>query len=372
MHRYSVNYLAQREPEQRGGTLVDRAFWLDDVPRLIPRCRLFGHRPVVDGTAETRPGQPGTRWVCCDRCGVRPEPQGNLDPCDWNIGDSYTGPWRPALPHLEPQRRDELRSLKGRTSAPGPWPQTPTGEVGGQLIIGRTFGGAGIEFKVGSAGSEHTLAASLRLHHLGALHIHTHGFGQWLQRRLNANGYSSRVIEVTVDNAALTWRLWAKRDELDSDTPAWREGWVSLDPRDWLWGKHTLDIESVGEPCAAVISLPGSEEEHLVTLQLKRWTTRRQRRRRRKSVTWAVDWRCAAGIETSATPDPDHPNTIHGAQEFVSAEAVRAGSWGYEAVAALVTRIASQRAQTDPVHPPTLLRGQFTVSSTSVATPSEA
>lgn len=342
MHGFSTDYLAQRPREQRAGTLVDRGFWLDDIPRLIPRCRLLGHRPVVDGTPETRPGQPGCRWVCCDRCGTRPDPQGNLNPAEWSIGDRYTGPWRPALPHQQPYRRDELASLKGRTYPPGPWPSNPKGEIGGQLILGRTFGGAGIEFKIGSAGSTHTLAGSVRLHHLGALHLHTQRFGQWLQRRLIPSGYNSRSIEINVSNASLQWRLWVNRDEWNTDTPRWRHGWVSLDVRDWLWGSSTLETENIGEPCTTTVRLPDGDD-HEVTLQLKRWTTRRPRLRRRVTQTWLVNWRCPTGIACSNKDSEGNDSVLHGAQEFVSEEAAEAGSWPSEAVAAIITRITSQR-----------------------------
>jgi hypothetical protein len=342
MHWFTADYLAQRPREQRSGTLVDRGFWLNGIPRLIPRCRLWGHRPVVDGTPETRPGHPGSRWVCCDRCGTRPDPQGNLDPAEWNIGDRYTGPWRPPLPHLQPHRREELTSLKGRTYAPGPWPSKPKGEIGGQLIVGRTLGGAGIELKVGCAGSEQTLAGSLRLHHLGALHLHTQGFGQWLQRRLIPTGYDSRVIELYVSNAALTWRLWTKRNEWSSDTPRWREGWVSLDVRDWLWGSSTLEIQNVGEARPAIVRLPEGDE-HEVVLQLKRWITRRPRRPRRTTQTWVVNWRCAEGIACRNDDDGSQGSTLHGAQEFVSEDAAEAGTWPSEALASMITRVMGQQ-----------------------------
>jgi hypothetical protein len=361
MRWFTADHLAQHPRGQRAGTLVDRGFWLDDVPRFIPRCRLLGHRPVVDGTLELRPGQPGCRWVCCDRCGLRPDPQGSLDPVTWNIGDRYTGPWRPALPHLQPYRREELSSLKGRTYAPGPWPTTPKGEIGGQLIIGRALGGAGIELKIGCAGSEHTLAGSLRLHRLGALHLHTQGFGQWLQRRLIPTGYDSRVIEINVSAMTLQWRLWANRNELSNDTPRWRDGRVSLDLRDWLWGTSTLQIEKVGEPCPASMRLPEGDE-HEVTLQLKRWVVRRPRRSRSFEETWEVTWRCAEGVSFHCS-ESSRGSIIHGAQEFVSKEAVDAGTWPIEAVASMITRIAEQRlhARMAPTPLETVTEGEIRI-----------
>jgi len=95
-HRFTVDY--RKRDGERPGTLLNRGYFLTGLPRLILLCRLLGHRPVVDGTTGYR-DRPGHRWVCCDRCGVRPDPQGQLDPDRWNIGDRYTGPFdrtRPA------------------------------------------------------------------------------------------------------------------------------------------------------------------------------------------------------------------------------------------------------------------------------------
>lgn len=89
MHRFSVDY-GKRDGKRRG-TLLNRGYFISGLPRLIPVCRLLGHRPVVDGTQGIGTSKP-SRWVCCDRCGIRPDPQGQLDPARWNIGDRYDGP----------------------------------------------------------------------------------------------------------------------------------------------------------------------------------------------------------------------------------------------------------------------------------------
>src|SRR3954469_3892605 len=103
MRTYSVDYSNDR-PDPR--CLINRGFWVHDVPRLIPLCRLFGHKPVVDGTKGVGTSEP-SRWVACDRCGLRTQPQGCLDPGQWNIGDPYTGPLHPQ-PELSYQVRKQL------------------------------------------------------------------------------------------------------------------------------------------------------------------------------------------------------------------------------------------------------------------------
>ncbi len=89
MHRFSIDY--RKRDGKRHGTLLDRGHFIHDLPRLIPVCRLFGHRPVVDGTQGIGTSKP-SRWVCCDRCGIRADPQGDLNPAEYGIGDRYSGP----------------------------------------------------------------------------------------------------------------------------------------------------------------------------------------------------------------------------------------------------------------------------------------
>lgn len=190
MRFHSTDYRKDRE---RRGVLLNRGFWFW-LPRPLATCRILGHRPVVDGTAGLG-GRPGARWVCCDRCGVRPEPQGSLDPAAWSRGDAF-----------------DLRvPADGVVRAHGAWPEHPEGVFGGQLILGRTSS-CGISVKVGNAGSEHTLAGHISLPFPAALYLHTEQFGTWLQRRLVPDGYESRVIEAAVHDKRLWWRLWVLRD----------------------------------------------------------------------------------------------------------------------------------------------------------------
>ncbi len=198
MRWHTADYKAQGRDVPRA--LVNRGFWLH-LPRLTLTCRLAGHKPVVDGTSGFN-GRPGWRWVCCDRCGIRPEPQGALDPANWDIG--MRAPATPAAFGVQVQ--------------PGTWPASPEGVIGGQLIIGGRVT-AGVSVKVGNAGSEHVLAAHACVPWLGALYLHSDGFGQWVQRRLNPVGYESRVIEASVHDRHLSWRLWVLRDS------GLRQGW---------------------------------------------------------------------------------------------------------------------------------------------------
>jgi hypothetical protein len=75
LYAFWTDYLKQDGPKP--GMLVHRAFHVMRAPRPILACRLLGHKPVVDGTRGT-PNRPGYRWVCCDRCGLRTSPQGDL------------------------------------------------------------------------------------------------------------------------------------------------------------------------------------------------------------------------------------------------------------------------------------------------------
>lgn len=335
MRRYVVDYLKDR-PGPRPGTLVERGYRLLDTPRLMPLCRLFGHRAVVDGTANTS-------WVCCDRCGVRPEPQGSLDPRRWNIGDRYTGPWGDALPADPREQRAAVRALKdAATYPPGPWPRRPTGEVGAHLVLGRSFGGAGVEFQIGCGGEERTLSASLRLHHLGALHLHAARHGTWLQRRFNRTGYDNRVTEIRLAHNGLRWRLWAPAGRAATGLPRWRDGSVCLDPREWLFGELGTRVEHVGVPEEATVRMPHGDD-HDVVLQLQRCTTGRPRGRRREHV-WVVDWACAEGIPCRHD-DGWTGGAINASEVEVSDSSAEDGSWPQEAVAAIATQMTRDRAR---------------------------
>lgn len=337
MHAFSTNY-AKRDGK-KPGTYVNRGFWLT-VPRPLLWCRILGHKPVVDGTEGYRE-QPGHRWMCCDRCGVRPDPQGSLDPADWNIGDRYTGPRLDATP--PPMSRAEIEDhARARRPipappVPGPWPKRRAGAVGGQLIVGKSFPGWSIEFKLGNAGSEHTLEAHIRLHPFGALYLHTERFGTWLQRRLNPTGYQSRVTELALRDGGVAWQLWAKRDESSRTDPWWMHGLIKLDPRDKLLGRCHYAYLDVGDPVTVAVRLPHGDD-HDVELKLQRCTDGRNRRR---FHSWNADWTCRGGIPTKA----HGRGTIHGCAVDVSTQSVTDGTWQAEAAATIALWITKRRAQ---------------------------
>ncbi len=303
--------------EDRGQrSLINRGFWLNGVPRLIPLCRLLGHRPVVDGVdmrTANRPTRP-SRWVVCDRCGIRTEPQGPID-TDLAIGDRYIDP------------------------LPGPWPVSPRGSIGGQLVIAGAHPGVSAQVKVGNMGSQHVLAAHLHLDRLGALYVHTEGHGRGVQRRLNPQGWHSRVIELRIDNGHLQWELWARRDEHSSSDPWWMHGSIQIDPRTILWGPKRYRYEDVGDPVERAVRMPHGDD-HLVELQLQRQSLGRDRLRRRKN-SWMVQWSSKHGIPTKSTDC----GRVYGSGSNVSAEGARTGRWPEEAAAAIADRVTRDRTR---------------------------
>ncbi|MEU1272959.1 hypothetical protein [Streptomyces sp. NPDC005799] len=321
MHRFTVDY-RERDGDRRNA-LLNRGYFVSGLPRLILLCRLFGHRPVVDETQGIGTSRP-SRWVCCDRCGVRPDQQGHLSPDVSAVGDRYCGPFDGAV--------DVVNQIRN----PGPWPKQPTGEVGAQVIIGKSFPGWDVELKVGNAGSEHTLAAHLRLHPFGAIYLHTERFGTWLQRRLNPTGYQSRVISIGIQHGGIDWKLWAKRDEWSKSDPWWMRGTIKLDPRDKLFGRSRYDYENVGEPVTATVRMPHGDD-HEVKLQLQRRTEGRNRRR---FDSWTVDWSTRPGIPTKL-----HGGEVLGSAVDVSARSVTEGAWPAEAAAGIAAQMTKDRTR---------------------------
>ncbi|WP_435610059.1 hypothetical protein [Streptomyces sp. C10-9-1] len=339
MHRFTVNY--RDRDGRRRGTLLNRGYFLTGLPRPLLLCRLLGHTPVVDGTTGFRADDPGSRWVCCDRCGTRPNPQGHLDPSRWDIGDRYTGPWNDSPPP-PPTRADiETAARIGRLPRPrehpGPWPPCREGALGAQLILGTSFSGWSLGLKLGNQGSEHTLAAHIRLHPLGALYLHTERFGTWLQRRFNPTGYHSRVIELDLSLGELRWKLWARRDERSTSDPWWMHGRIPLDPRDRLLGRRRYDYEDIGTPVTATVRMPHGDD-HDVTLKLQRCTDGRNKRR---FHSWTADWTCNGGIPTK----PHSRGGVWGSAVEVPAQAVTDGTWPTEATARIALQLTGDRTR---------------------------
>lgn len=324
--------------------LVDVGFFVHGLPRLIPLCRLLGHRPVVDGTEPSRIGISGALtqylWVVCDRCGVGSTPQGTLDPSLHQIGDRYLGPWGDPLPEHEPARRHAVENLEqAGFRAPGPIERRPEGRIGGQLIVGPSASGrVGWRVKVGHEGSEQTLAGSINLGWLGALYLHTEGYGTWLQRRLNSTGDQSRVIGFEIATDGLNWQLWARRyDSRNAADPWWVAG--SIRPRltDRVLGKFRHEHTNVpGGQLIRFVRMP--ESDYLVQLRLERVASGRERLR--KKMSWSVDWDTLGPAIPTKSPGRGR---VHGGGVTVPDRAVRTGTWPAEAVAAIAAQMASQR-----------------------------
>lgn len=324
---------------------MHRGFWLRGTLRLMLSCRLFGHRAVVDGTEPLRIGrgtEKGARWVVCDRCGTRAEPQGTLAADEWNIGDLYTGPMTGRLARKGSQEKPTA------TREPGPWPDSPRGVIGAELVVGRSVPGWSAEVKVGNAGSEHTLAAHLQLYPFGALYLHTEDHGQGLQRRLNLRGYESRVTGADIQFGRLSWSLWAKRDSASENDPRWQHGSIKLDPRDALLGQARYRYENVGGREPGTVRMAHGDD-HDVTLQLQRQSYGRDKRRKRV-ITWVVDIDVPPpGIETRSDRAGWGGGTTGFAVE-VSAVSVERGTWKHEALANAAARLTADRARSIYLH----------------------
>jgi hypothetical protein len=333
-------HLVNHKKRDRSSYWVHVGGWLHGLPRLTIGCRLFGHRPAVDGSTRTAVNDPGyrpARWVACDRCGLRPEPQGSLNPDVWNIGDRYDGPHQPLVPRWSKATRWTVGD-----HPPGPWPPHPTGVLGFEFVAGRGHGewsGYGFQFKVGNAGSEHTLAFHV---YAGpaALYLHTEGFGEWLVRRLNPVDLYSRETGIRFVRGGIEWKVWSMRDNPRGDRePWWRRGEISLRWRDKLFGPKRYSYTDIaGGEVARVVRMP--EGEYLVNLKLQE--VRFGRRRGRKVRSYSVDWEALGqGIPTKG---PLRGRVV-GSHVKVPEIAVRAGTWPAEAVAGIAKQITTTRTR---------------------------
>ncbi len=283
-------------------------FFVCGLPRLMLRCRVLGHRPVVDGQEPQRVGgylSQAYLWVACSRCRVRAWPQGSLDPTVYRIGQRYTGEWD----HRSRQEHDaRVREWKLDSSTrpllelPGRIDEKPTGQIGAELVVGGANTGLGFEIKIGSHYSEHTLACNVRLGWLGALYLHTERFGDGLAWLLN-RGEQSRLIGLTIGGGYRTfcWDLWAKRWRGHESSVRQRWWWqhvdVHLRPIDRLLGRKLYSYTAVGEPAYRMVRMP--ERDYLVKLTLQQQTHGRRRQLRKRKVSWTVSWDAvAAGVPT--------------------------------------------------------------------------
>ena|GEM_PF-1835733 len=347
---YHVDY-RQRSSESR--SKVNVGFWLNGVPRLTVRCALAGHVPLVDGTGPTRLGERAARWVVCGRCGVRPSPQGSLDPDHYPaIGLPYPGDFMPAdaLPDAsKPRARFAALKSLPRHYLPGPWPRWQRGVLGGQLVVlPRSALNVGASIKVGHGGSEHDLACHVSLGRLGSLHLHTEEIGKGVVRWLNPdwdNTYQSRTVSVSVGGGRLRWQLWMPRDgwqkprrELTRGQRA-RDGSRPVAPMDLLFGARKNQVTEVAK-AGAVVRLP--DGDYPVELTLERYEARRPRQRWAGDVSWWVHWSTPRGGRAIPTEFPNR-NRIYGSQARMDAASARSGSWPDEAAALIAAWVARHR-----------------------------
>ncbi|MFC9736131.1 hypothetical protein ACFWG5_34875 [Streptomyces hydrogenans] len=332
MYLHTVDRSKDR-PDRR--VLLHRSFYLNETPRLALRCRLRGHRPVVDGHDSQYGNRDRPRWVVCDRCGVRPDPQGHLDPDLWNVGQPYTGPFNPIQP-MSPIVRKQLlaRGFDEGIRLPGAWPEKSTGTLSAELVIGRSRA-AGINLTIGSAGAEHPLSGRIGLGLLGALYLSTERHGAGIQRCLNPTGYQNRTLSFDVHNGRAWWRVWAREDESRSTDPKWMDGSVNINPAHYLLGARTSEI--INETCATgTVRLPG-DTTHDVQLRLEE--RRHGRPRGRKRTVWMLDWDCPAGIPIRN--DSWKGDNVYGGAFRFPTENVEAEDWA-EAACTLIAESCLQ------------------------------
>lgn len=293
MHTHTVDYDKDR-PDPK--VLLNRGYFAHGLPRLMPLCRAFGHKPVVDGYDSKYGDKERVRWVACSRCGVRPEPQGFLDPDDWQIGHRYAGRFTATTPPAPSTTLVKQLARKQmpipRPKVPGPWPARPEGSLGAQLVIGRSRS-VGVGFKVGNAGSEQPLAAHIGLGRLGALYVHTERHGRGIQRLLNPTGFESRETGVSFHNGRVWWNVWAPRDEHKASDPKWMRGNANINPAHYLLGPRKGEVIDRTDKEPATVHMPDGTT-YDVTVQLEKW--QRGRPRGKKTIHWTLCWDCGPGI----------------------------------------------------------------------------
>jgi len=326
VYLHSVNRAKDR-PDRR--VLLHRSFYLNETPRLSLRCRLRGHRPVVDGHDSLYGNRDRPRWVVCDRCGVRPEPQGHLDPDLWDVGQPYTGPFNPGQP-MSPAVRKQLvaRGFDEGIRLPGAWPTAPTGGLATELVIGRSHA-TGINLTVGCAGAESPLSGHIGLGPLGALYLHTERHGARVQRRFNAVGYDSRTISLDFHNGRVWWRVWARENESRSTDPWWMDGNLAIHPAHYLLGARTSEAVHEKRATGTVYLPDGTTHDVQLRLEQRRYG----RPRGRKTTTWLLDWDCPTGIPTRN--DSWKGDDTYGGAFSVPAETAAEEGWA-DAVCVLI------------------------------------
>lgn len=337
MYVHTVDYDKDR-PDPK--VLLHRGYFANGLPRLMPLCRAFGHKPVVDGYDSKYGDRDRARWIACDRCGVRPDPQGFLDPDEWDVGQPCTGPFSPGQPMSPTVRKQLLRTGNDAgIRQPGAWPTRPEGAIGAELVIGRSRS-IGIGFKVGNAGSEQPLAAHIGLGRLGALYVHTERHGRGIQRRLNPTGFESRETEIDFHHGRVWWNVWAPRDEHKASDPKWMRGNANINPAHYLLGPRKGEIIDRTDKEPTTVHMPDGTT-YDVTVQLEKW--QRGRPRGKKTIHWTLTWDCGPGIPVR-NHDWKGDEYFGGNMPFPTATA-GAHQWVQAAAALIAEHCAADRAR---------------------------
>jgi len=328
MHTMTTDY-RERKPESRR-ELLNRGYWVHDIPRPILRCRWFGHKPVVDGY-DSRVASDSHRWIACDRCGERPEPQGSLDPARWDLGEPYTG------------------TFNGGFSAgavverwPGPWPKS-TFEFHCQLVLGGGYGGFGAQLKIGNCGSENALGGHLHLGRLFGIYWSTGDLGRGIQRRLNPTGYESKIFDLSAHDGRLSWKVWAGRNGDARRLPRWRDGSIRYRLLDIVLGPKRYEYEDIGEAVTATLGLPHGDRYDL-KLQLRR-RSRGRKRTRSRFDGWDVESDAPRG--GIPTKPGYRRGTVHGSAVSINTANPASSAWALEALEQVRNDITSMRTRYD-------------------------
>ncbi|MFF0866560.1 hypothetical protein ACFYUV_32720 [Nonomuraea sp. NPDC003560] len=81
----------------------------------------------------------------------------------FDVGRPYSGKV------YTPEFTQTMQALGSTTWGPGPWSDRPTGTLGGELVLGKTFGVFSAQLTIGAAGAEHTVSGHLRVWPLGVV-----------------------------------------------------------------------------------------------------------------------------------------------------------------------------------------------------------
>lgn len=264
------------------GYLFYRRWFFYGVPTLTGLlCRLFGHRPVVDGYDSTY-GAGSARWVQCGRCLRRPQWQGKL-PLDLKLGARYRGPWNPD--DTSQTLHDAARALSG--PGIGGWvkPQIPD-------LPNGPWGGHGHE----EAGKTAELDICLRRKRGWTrydLALRTRDSGGWtvwltlgplflalkvpwfarLSEYLTRGSWEKREFQIGIDGWTLRLTVWGFDGHSASAWPWWKRG-VHVNLKDKLLGRAVHNSSEV-EQAEVIVPMPEGSYAATAVLELSTWKRKR-------------------------------------------------------------------------------------------------